>query len=82
MGGFNYNFTSISTSYGDETPRQTDYLRMSPLLCCGSHALLPFGLLIRSIPRLRRKVGISLKYLFLQVVTQIKKVIAYVIKSI
>ena len=82
MGGYNYNFSSYGSMYGDETPRQTNYVQLSPLLCYGPHALLFFGLAIRSIPRLHRKVGISLKFLFLLGVTGIKKVIAYFKKSI
>ena len=88
MGGYNYNFTSISTGYGDETPRQTDHVRLSPLLCSGSCTFLPYehkrtiGLGIQSISKLHRKIAFSFKSLFLQVVTKIKKVIAYLKKSI
>jgi len=83
MGGYNYNFTSISTGYGDETPRQANYVQLSPLLFSGSHALLPcdqrsrVGLPIRLLPRLCRKVVLSIKSLVLQVVTRIKKTIAF-----
>ena len=82
MGGYNYNFSSYGSMYGDETPRQTNYVQLSPLLCHGPHALLFFGLAIRSTPRLHRKVVINPKYLFLLGVTGIKKVIVYFKKSI
>jgi len=83
MGGYNYNFSSHGSVYGDETPRQTNYVQLSPLLCSGTHALLPcdqrsrVGLPIRVLRRLCRKVVISLKGLVLQVVTRIKKLIAF-----
>jgi len=62
MGPYNYNFSSIATSYGAETPRQTDYVQLSPLLCRGSYALLPcdqrsrVGLPIRLLSGMCRKV--------------------------
>ena len=82
MGGYNYNFSSVATSYGNETPRQTDYVQLSPLLCRGAYAFLPcdqrsrVGLSIRLLPSMCRKIVIMLKGLVLQVVTRIKKLIA------
>ena len=82
MGGYNYNFSSYSSVYGDETPRQTNYVQLSPLLFSGSYALLPcdqrsrVGLSIRLLPSMCRKIVIMLKGLVLQVVTRIKKLIA------
>tara|TARA_Y100001938_G_C7887750_1_gene328271 strand:+ start:416 stop:682 length:267 start_codon:yes stop_codon:yes gene_type:complete len=88
MGGFNYNFTSSQSGYGNETPRSTNYLRLSPLLFGGSCTFLPFdfrrrvGLPIRLLSRMHRKALISSKYLVLGIVRGIKKVIAYFIKNI
>ena len=85
MGGFDYNIGGQSSGYGNESPREANYLRLSPLLCRGSYALLPcdgrsrVGCAIGLLQRLCRKVTISIKSLVLQVVKRIKKVIAYFI---
>jgi len=81
MGGYNYNFSSIATGYGNETPRETNYVQLSPLLCCGSSSLLSggnsaFGSSIEFLCILFGKVMNRLKVLVLKVLTRIKKVIA------
>lgn len=76
MGGYNYNFTSLNSGYGSETPRETDYVRLSPLLFSGSHAFLScdqrsrFGLSIGMFRRMCYKVVNLCKSLVLLVLNK------------
>jgi hypothetical protein len=85
MGGFDYSIGIQHSGYGREAPGQTNHVQLSPLLCCGTYALLPcdersrVGLPIRHFPRMFRKGVIRAKLLFLLVLRRIKKVIAYLI---
>tara|TARA_R100000781_G_scaffold14221_1_gene11979 strand:- start:83 stop:322 length:240 start_codon:yes stop_codon:yes gene_type:complete len=79
MGGFDYNIGSQYSGYGRETPRETNYIQLSPLLCCRPCTFLPegsFGSSIGFLSRVFRKVIISFKLLILKVVSGIKKTIA------
>mgnify|MGYP003626854715 CR=1 FL=1 len=81
MGGYNYNFSSIATGYGNETPRETNYVQLSPLLCSGSQSFLRygpstrFGLAIETRSQLHGKVEKHLKPRFYRHLQKLKKLL-------
>ena len=88
VGPYNYNFICRESGYGNETRGETNHLQLSPLLFSRPCTFLPdrnrsiSGLSIRLFSRLCKKGLTLVKYLVLVILTEIKKVIAYLIKSI